>query len=233
MLHPQPTTRTQPTEQTRTSTHRRVTAYALAGSAVLVGVSGLVSPAHNGDADGLLTAATTAPARVTAGAVILIVSSALFVVGVLGAARVVRGRGGRVAVAAAVLGVLGAMGHVAAATFALVTIPVTAAAPPDIAVAVLDSVNQDPAIGLVVMPLMMAFALTTLLLPLAYYRRRLLPLWVPGLAGAAVVLELLAPGDLVVTTAGKYALGIATMAAIAWRLNRMSDDEWRHPETLA
>lgn len=76
MLHPQPTTRTQPTEQTRTSTHRRVTAYALAGSAVLVGVSGLVSPAHNGDADGLLTAATTASARVTAGAVILIVSRA-------------------------------------------------------------------------------------------------------------------------------------------------------------
>jgi hypothetical protein len=232
MLHPQPTTPTQPTEQTHTSTQRRVTAYALVGSAVLVGVSGLVSPAHNGDSDGPLTAATTAPARVTAGAVILIVSSALFVVGVLGAARVVRGRGRRLAVVAAALGVLGALGHVAAATFALVTVPVAAATPADTATAVLDAVNQDPAVGLVVMPLILAFALATLLLPLAYYRRRLVPLWVVGLAGAAIVLELVAPGDMVITTAAKYAFGIAAIGAIAWRMRGMSDDEWRHPETL-
>lgn len=233
MLRSQPTTGSRPHSRGTTSTHRLVAAYALIGSAVLLTASGLVSPAHNGDATGLLEAATASPRRVTVGATLLIASSALLTIGILGAARVVRGRGRPLAVTAAVLGVMGALGHVAAATFALVTVPIAVAVPAGTATAVLEAVNQDPGVGFVVMPLILAFAPATLLLPLAYYRHRLVPLWVVGLAAGAVVLEVLAPGDMVVTTAAKYALGTATMVAIAWRMRRMSDHEWRHPDLLA
>ena len=73
--------------------------------------------------------ASSAPGRLTAEAVLLVISSVLLVVGVIGSARVVRGRGRRLALAAALFGVMGALGHVAYATFSLVTIRIVDAAP--------------------------------------------------------------------------------------------------------
>lgn len=214
-------------------THAVTTAVALAGSAVLIGIGGLVAPPNDGQATGLYDAASSAPGRLTAEAVVITLSSILLVVGVVGAARVVRGRGRRLALAAALFGVMGALGHVAYATFSLITIKIADAAP-DRAAAIetLESINSDAAIGLLVMPLIVAYALSVILLPVAFYRRRLVPLWVVGLAGAAFVLEVVSPGDLLVTAVLKYALAAAAMAVIGWRIAQLSGSEWRHPETI-
>jgi hypothetical protein len=110
----------------------------------------------------------------------------LLVVGVLGAARVVRGRGRRLAWAAALFGVMGALGHVAYATFSLLTIRIVDAAPDrGAAIETLEAINNDAAIGLLVMPLIVAYGFSVLLLPLAFHRRHLVPLWVMGVAGMA------------------------------------------------
>src|SRR5690606_3482802 len=176
-------------------THRLVTAAALAGSAVLIGIGGLIAPSNDGQATGLYDAATSAPGRLTVEAAVLVASSMLLVVGVIGAARVVRGRGRRFAWAGALFGVMGALGHVAYATFSLVTIRIVeAAADPQAAIETLDSINSDAAVALLVMPLIMAYGLSVILLPIAFYRRRLVPLWVVGVAALAFLLEVVAPG---------------------------------------
>lgn len=214
-------------------THRVVTAAALAGSAVLVGIGGLISPPNDGQAGGLYTAASSAPGRLTVEAVVLVISSILLVFGVIGAARVVRGRGMRLAWAAALFGVMGALGHVAYATFSLITIKIVDASPGrEAALETLDSINSDAAIGLLVTPLIVAYALCVILLPIAFYRRRLVPLWVVGLAGMAFVLELVAPGDILAVAGAKYALGAAAATAMAWRITQLSNAEWRDPETI-
>ena len=214
-------------------THAIITAVALAGSALLVGVGGVVGPPSDGQATGLYDAASSAPGRLTAEAAVLVLSSVLLVVGVIGAARVVLGRGRRLALAAALFGVMGALGHVAYATFSLVTIKIVDAAPTrDAAIEILDSVNADVAVALLVMPLILAYGLSVILLPIAFYRRRLVPLWVVGLAGLAFALEVAAPGDVLVAAGVKYALAAATATALAWRVARLSDSEWRNPETI-
>ena len=214
-------------------THRMVTAAALAGSAALVGIGGLIAPPNDGQAAGLYDSASSAPGRVTAEAILLTISSVLLVVGVIGAARVVRGRGRRLAWAAALFGVMGALGHVAYATFSLITIRIVDAAPGrEAAIETLDSINGDVAIGLLVMPLIVAYGLSVILLPIAFYRRRLVPLWVVGLAGMAFVLEVVAPGGVLAVDGVKYALAAAAAVALAWRITQLSNSEWRNPETI-
>lgn len=214
-------------------THRIVTAVALAGSAMLVGISGLIAPPNDGQAAGLYGVASSAPGRLTVEAVVLVISSILLVVGVIGAARVVRGRGSRLAWAAALFGVMGALGHVAYATFSLITIEIVDAAP-DRAAAIetLDHINSAAAIGLLVMPLIVAYGLSVVLLPIAFYRRRLVPVWVVGLAGTAFVLEVVAPGGVLAVLGLKYALAAAAGVALASRITQLSDSEWRNPESI-
>lgn len=230
---PQVLSRTSRVDADASSTHRMVTGAALAGSAVLIGVGGLIAPPSDGQATGLYDAAASAPGRLTVEAVVLVISSVLLVVGVIGAARVVRGRGRRFAWAAALFGVMGALGHVAYATFSLITIKIVNASPGrEAALDTLDSINSDAAIGLLVTPLILAYALSVVLLPIAFYRRQLVPLWVLGLAGAAFVLEVVAPGDVLAAAGLKYALAAAAAAALGWRIAQLSNSEWRSPETI-
>jgi hypothetical protein len=230
---PQVLSRTSPVDADASPTHRMVTAAALAASAVLIGSGGLIAPPNDGQATGLYDAASSAPGRLTVEAVVLVISSILLVIAVIGAARVVRGRGRRLAWAAALFGVMGALGHVAYATFSLITIKIVDASPSrEVALETLDGINSDAAIGLLVMPLIVAYALSVVLLPTAFYRRRLVPLWVVGLAGTAFALEVVAPGDVLAASAAKYALAVAAATALAWRIVRLSDSEWRNPETI-
>jgi hypothetical protein len=230
---PQVLSRTSRVDADASRTHRMVTAAALAGSAVLVGIGGLIAPSNDGQATGLYDAASSAPARLTVEAVVLVISSILLVIGVIGAARVVRGRGRRLAWGAALFGVMGALGHVAFATFSLITIKIVDAAPDrEAAIQTLESINSDAAIGLLVMPLIVAYGLFVILLPIAFYRRRLVPLWVVGLAGTAFVLEVVAPGGVLAVLGLKYALGAAAAVALARRITQLSNSEWRNPETI-
>jgi hypothetical protein len=96
----------------------------------------------------------------------------------------------------------------------------------------LDAINGDAAIGLLIMPLIVAYGLSVILLPIAFYRRRLVPLWVVGLAGTAFVLEVVAPGGVLAVAGVKYALAAVAATALAWRITQLSNSEWRNPETI-
>ena len=164
-------------------------------------------------------------------AVVMILSSILLVFGVIGAARLVQGRGRHLARAAAVLGVMGALGHTAYSTFALLLPPiVTAAGSRADAIGTLEAINSSAAARALV-PLIAAYALSVLLLPVALYRGLTGPLWVVGLAAAAVAIEALPTGAIDLSLA-KYALALAASAAVAARILRLSDDQWRNPLTI-
>ena len=164
-------------------------------------------------------------------AVVMVASSILLVFGVIGAARLVQGRGRHLARAAAVLGVMGALGHTAYATFALLLPPIVrAAGSRDDAIGTLEEINSSAG-GAVVIPLIAAYALSVLLLPVALYRGRLVALWVVGLAAAAVAMEALPTGAIDFSLV-KYALALAASAAVAARILQLSDDQWRNPLTI-
>ncbi|MFN2347429.1 MAG: hypothetical protein ABR616_17160 [Dermatophilaceae bacterium] len=234
MLHePQVFSETTRLDADASRTHRMVTAASLAGSAVLVGIGGLIAPPNDGQAPGLYNAAVSAPGRLTAEAAVLVISSVLLAVGVIGAARVVRGRGRWLAWAAALFGVMGALGHVAYATFSLITIRIVeTAASRESAIGTLDGINSDAAVALLVTPLIIAYGLCVILLPAAFYRRRLVPLWVLALAAIAFALEVVAPGGILAVAAVKYALAAAATVALAWRITQLSNSQWRNPETI-
>ena len=80
-------------------------------------------------------------------------------------------------------------------------------------------------------PLIAAYALSVLLLPVALYRGRLVALWVVCLAVAAVAMEALPTGAIDFSLV-KYALSLAASAAVAARILQLSDDQWRNPLTI-
>ena len=211
--------------------HRRVTAVGLAGSAALVALGGAIAPKNSGRPDELYRMATEDSGRLTAEAVLMVASSVLLVFGVIGAARLVRGRGRHLARVAALLGVMGALGHAAYATFTLLLPPiVTSANGREEAIATLEAIDSSGG-GAVVVPLILAYALSVLVLPIAMYRGALVPLWVVGLAAAAVAIEAFPSGALDLSLV-KYGFALAAMTAIAARILRLSDAEWRDPSTI-
>jgi hypothetical protein len=208
--------------------HRTVTAVGLAGSAALVAIGGVVAPANSGRPDELYRIATEASGRLMTEAILMVVSSILLVFGVIGAARLVQGRGRHLARVAALLGVMGALGHTAYSTFALLLPGIVTSAPSRAdAIGTLDAIDSSAG-GAVVLPLIAAYALSVVLLPVALYRGRLIPLWVVGPAAAAVAIEAF-PAGAVDLSLVKYMLALATAAAVAARILRLSDDEWRNP----
>jgi hypothetical protein len=212
--------------------HRRVVAFTLAGSALLVGAASMIAPANSGKPEELYRLGTESTGRMTAEAFLLMVSSVLLVFGVIGAARLVTGRGRIAARIAAVLGVMGALGHMAYSTFTMMAMALANSdLDREVVITGLEAVDASAGVGLMVVPLILAYALSVLVLPIALYRSGLVPLWVVGLAGAAVLVEVVVPGTSVITNA-KYVLAFAAMTAIAARILRLDDEQWRDPRAI-
>jgi len=211
--------------------HRRGAAVALAGSALLVGVASIVAPANSGTPEELYRLGTESAGRMTAEAYLLTASSVLLVFGVLGAARLVTDRGRIAARVAAVLGVMGALGHLAYSVFSMITLAlVDSELERGDVLTGLDAVDASAGVGLLVVPLILAYALSVLVLPIALYRGRLVPLWVVGVAAAAVLVEVV--GGTGPVGYLKYLLALAATTAIAVRILRLDDEQWRDPRLL-
>lgn len=206
-----------------------VVAGSLSLSAALVLVSGLINPDDTGRSEDLYQAAVDQPGSMVTAAVLLIVSSLLLVPGVVGSARLVRGRGRIAAGVAAVLGVMGAFGHVVYSTFAIIVTELPGPElPREEAVALLDRINASASVGAVAVPLIAGYALAVLALPIALYRGRLVPLWAVAPAAGALAIEAVSLGGAWVA-ATKYALAFLSAAVVSGHLLRLSPSEWQDP----
>jgi hypothetical protein len=123
---------------------------------------------------------------------------------------------------------MGALGHTAYSTYTLLLPEIVSSADSRAdAIATLEAINSGAG-GAVVVPLILAYALSALLLPIALYRGGFVALWVVGLAASAVAIEAFPTGAVDLSMV-KYTLTVAAMAAIAVRILRLSDDQWVNP----
>jgi len=127
---------------------------------------------------------------------------------------------------------MGALGHMAYSTFSLI---VMALAGSDLeqgsVIAGLKAIDADAGVGMMVLPLILSYVLSILLLPIALYRAGMIPLWVVGLAAAAVLVEIVVPGASALSNA-KYVFAFAAMTVIAVRILRLDDAQWRDPRLI-
>ena len=198
-------------------------------SAAMALVSGVINPDDTGRSEDLYHAAVERPGSIVVASVLLVFSSRFLVPGIVGSARLVRGRGRVAAGVAATLGVMGALGHMAYSTFALI---LTELPGPELsraeAIALLDRINSSAAIGAVAVPLIAGYALAVLALPIALYRGRLLPLWAVAPAAGAVAIEAVSLGG-GWAAATKYGLALLSAALISTHLLRLTPAAWQDP----
>lgn len=208
---------------------RRVTAASYLGAGVALFGSEVADPSRTGKPAELARLAIDSSERMVAGAVLLTVSSALLVVGALGSARLVRGRGRRLVHVGAGMSVLGAMGHMAYATFVLIltALPATAADRSELQMLV-ERIDGSTAVNAVVLPLILSFALGMLVLQVGLVRGRVVPGWVLAPVTAAILIEVAHLGTTAAALA-KQSLALAAVAVVAASVWRLSDRDWAEP----
>jgi len=143
---------------------------------------------------------------------LLLVSSALIVPGVLGVARALTDRGRRIGRAAAVLAVLGCMGHAALAALYLTWAELPGAGSPAPLIAAIDRIVKASSFAMIA-PLVIAFPLALVTVFIAVVRARIVPRWV-------LVPVLAAPVAASTSTAISLALLLTATCVLAARVLR-------------
>lgn len=210
---------------------RVVVGVSLIGAMVALFASDLVIPGQGDGNAELLAGVAGDRGGWLASDLLLLISTILFVPAVLGVLHLVRDRTPVLGHIAAAFGVLGALGHMGFVTYALVVYEASAAGSPGEMAALLDRLDEGASV--VLLPLIMSFAISLLLMAIALYRARVVPRWVMLLVIAAFVIELGAPGDVIALSAIKQGLAALAFGYVGVRVLRMSDAAWRRSEPEA
>jgi hypothetical protein len=209
---------------------RRGAGISLIGFAVALVAQDLVGPRTPSDAAGTYAAVAADRGGMVASSVFLLVSSIFLVPAVWGILHLVRERGVRLVHIGGVLAILGALGHVAVMTYQLALVEMTKAGDREAMVALIDRMDSSPVVGVVVFPMILAFALGLLILAIALWRARFVQGWTALLVVAAVALDIGAPdGAPASVSIAKQLLAFAAFAYVGLRVLRMSDAEWDRP----
>jgi hypothetical protein len=165
----------------------RWSAIALIATVIADLVEDLIDPAGSGNAADIFGAASQHHGRMIGSAALLLATSILIVPAVFGLVRTLDDRGRGIGRAAAVLGLMGALGHAALAALYLTWAAMPAAsANSDQMIAMVERVN-DSASFVLVLPLIVAFPLSLVVLFIALVRGGVAPRWVLGPTLAAPV----------------------------------------------
>ena len=203
---------------------RLVVGVSLIGAFVALLASELLAPSQ-GDGNAELLAAVADHHGAWLGSnVLLLASTILFVPAVFGVLHLVRDRTPRLGHFAAGFGILGALGHVGYVTYSIVVYEAARVGARGEMVALLDRLDEGASV--ILLPLILSFAVSVLLLGIALYRARIAPRWVMLAVIAAVVIEIGAPGTSIALAAVKQGLGAAAFGYVGVRVLRMSDSAW-------
>lgn len=179
----------------------------------------------------VLDAATEHEGALVSSALLLLASSAFMVPAVFGLAQTVQGRGSRLIHFGVLFGVLGAFGHACAAVYYLIlsTMP---GGNRDEMIALLERIDESAA-GAVVIPLILSFAVSIVLLAFGAWRARAASALVPTAIVGAVVLEVVSPVLPDSFALVKQALVLASFGWLGVRMLSMGDAAWAQPQTEA
>lgn len=203
---------------------RLIVAISLIGAFVALLASDLIAPNQgDGNAELLAAVADDRGAWLTSN-LLLLVSTILFVPAVFGVLHLVRSRTPVLGHVAAGFGVLGALGHMGFVTYAVVVYEAAEAGARGEMVALLDRLDEGASV--ILLPLIVSFGISVLLMGIALYRARVAPRWVMLALIAAFVLEIAAPGGSVAIAAVKQGLAAVSFGYVGVRILRMSDSAW-------
>jgi hypothetical protein len=209
---------------------RWVAGISLIGFAAMIVAQDVVGARTPSDAAGQYAAVAAERGGTIVSSVFLLVSSILLVPAVFGVLHLVRERGATLAHIGGALAILGALGHVAVMTYQLALVEMTRVGDREAMVALIDRLSNSTTVGLVVFPMILAFALGLLILSLALWRARIMQGWAAALVLVAVVLDVAAPdGGPAAVSITKQLLAFAAFTYVGLRVLRMSDAEWERP----
>jgi hypothetical protein len=209
---------------------RRVAGISLIGFAAMILAQDLVGARTPSDAAGQYAAVAAERGGTIASSVFLLVSSILLIPAVFGILHLVRGRGVTLAHIGGALAILGALGHVAVMTYQLALVEMTRAGDREAMVTLIDRLSNSTTVGVIVFPMILAFALGLLILSLALWRARVVQGWAAALVFVAVAIDIGSPdGAPSVVSITKQLLAFAAFAYVGLRVLRMSDAEWQRP----
>jgi hypothetical protein len=207
----------------------RIRRYASAASLLafpaLLVVEAALDPAAGGTGQVMLTAATNRPGALVACAVSLMFSGILMVPAVGGLLHQARDRGAALTTLAGALGVLGGFGHAAIGMFYLVALALPGGEQNEM-VAYVGRLNDTPALGAIVFPLILCFGLGVLAMAWAAWRTCLIGLWGPiGVTAVVVLHEVVPTGTPLIEIAALVFLTVV-FGYLGIRIGRLSDAEW-------
>ncbi len=207
----------------------RIRRYAAATSLIafpgLLVVEAVLDPASGGTGEVMLTAATNHSGALVACALSLMLSGMLMVPAAGGLLHQARDRGAALTNLAAALGVLGGFGHFAIGMFYLVTLALPGGDQNEM-ISYIERLNNTPALGAIVFPLILSFALGVVALAWAAWRTGLIGWWGPSGVTAVVILHEALPDSLPsIEIAGLGVLAVV-FGYLGIRMVRLSDAEW-------
>lgn len=211
---------------------RNLAVAGLVAGPLLLALSSFLDPAWSDDSAGYLEeVAANEGAYIAAGALATI-GTLLFIAGMLGVLRLLRRPGIGLGQIAAALLTIGLIGLVPTLAFNGLDVVLTDAENRDAAVAIFDSVEDNGAVAAYWLGFfLLGIVLGSLLLAIALFRSRVVPIWSPLLLIASLVLGFV--GTSAVLSGLSFLLIAGALLPLAMRIRALNDEEWRRWEPLA
>jgi hypothetical protein len=210
---------------------RTLAAIGLIAGPVLLCISTLLDPAWASDSAEYLSEVADDKGRYIAAGAVGTIASLLFIPGLLGVMRLFRGRSitlGQIAAGLIAVGVIGLTAGLAFNGFDVILADHSDRAA---AVQIYDDLDDNGAVlAYFLFFFFIGIVLGSILLAIALFRRRIVPIWSPILLVAAILLGFFAGEESAVVNAISFLVLAAALAPLAMRIWALTDDEWERWE---
>lgn len=209
---------------------RTLAAIGLLAGPLLFCVESLLDPAWTDDSAEYLAEVAADKGRYIAAGAVGTIGSLLFIPGLLGVMRLFRGRGVTLGQFAAGLLTVGVIGLTAALAFNGLDVILAESDDQQAATAIYDELEESGALGAYfVFFFFVGIVLGSILLAIALFRRRIVPIWSPILLLVSMVIGFVGPEEQLGAVLSFVVLG-AALFPLAMRIWGLSDDEWERWE---
>jgi hypothetical protein len=211
---------------------RTLAAIGLVAGPVLLFVSALVDPAWAEESVEYLQEVADGTGRYLVAGALGSIGSLLFIPGMLGVAKLLRGRRVTFGQIAATLVATGLIGLTAVLAFNGVDVILAEADDREAAAGIFDDFEESAGtLAYFVAFFFIGIVLGSILLAVALFRQRIVPVWSPILLVVAIVLGFI--GGTQILNALSFLLLGAALFPLAMRIWSLSDEAWGHWEPLA
>lgn len=208
---------------------RTLAAIGLLAGPLLLAISTIVDPAWDDDAATYLAEVADNTGAYIATGILATIGTLIFIPGMLGVLRLMRRRGVTLGQVAAGLLVFGLIGLTAGLAFNGIDVVLAEADNRDAAVAIYEDVEESAALTIYFVAFFfVGIVLGSILLAVALFRRRIVPIWSPILLIVSILVGFF--GESAVVGALSFLVLGAALSPLAMRIWNLDDDQWKQWE---